>query len=412
MKKKIIIACSVIFLIVILCISFLMYKNIQEKRIESENKKIVESIKNNYNKYVVTTKKTYLYDKNNKKIGKIGKSVKIELKDKKINDVNDKYFEIKELDGNYIYYKDIKPIESLDEKDNYYKNYLVFNQNIVANKITFYDNNFNLLYQIKGDFNLPIYVKENDYYGVEFNNQLLYVKKDEIEVVDSNNTDLKNAKDVPIILYHFFHDHNRYENMTTVISMRIDKFEEQMKYLSDNDFLTLKMKDLEDYIDGKIQIRENSVVITIDDANESVFSLAQPVIEKYNINATVFAITSWNENYIDLATDNIEIHSHTHNMHITGKCSGGQGGLFKCVDYNTGLEDLKKSSSLLNNTTYLAYPFGEYTDLSIKLLKDAGYTVALTTNYGKAKVGDNKLLLPRIYMYNEYSLNTFKNIVN
>lgn len=412
MKKKIGIACSVIFLIVILGISFLVYKNIQEKRIESENKKIVEDIKNNYNKYVVTTKKTYLYDKNNKKIGKVGKSVKIELKDKKINDVDDKYFEIKELDGNYIYYKDIKPIESLDEKDNYYKNYLVFNQNVIANKITFYDNNFNLLYQIKGDFNLPIYIKENDYYGVEFNNQLLYVKKDEIEVVDSNNTDLENAKDVPIILYHFFHDHNRYENMTTVISMRIDKFEEQMKFLSDNDFLTLKMKDLEDYIDGKIQIRENSVVITIDDANESVFSLAQPVIEKYNINATVFAITSWNENYIDLATDNIEIHSHTHNMHITGKCNGGQGGLFKCVDYNTGLEDLKKSSSLLNNTTYLAYPFGEYTDLSIKLLKDAGYTMALTTNYGKAKVGDNKLLLPRIYMYNEYSLNTFKNIVN
>ena len=46
MKKKIGIACSVIFLIVILGISFLVYKNIQEKRIESENKKIVESIKN------------------------------------------------------------------------------------------------------------------------------------------------------------------------------------------------------------------------------------------------------------------------------------------------------------------------------------------------------------------------------
>ena len=99
-------------------------------------------------------------------------------------------------------------------------------------------------------------------------------------------------------------------------------------------------------------------------------------------------------------------------MHITGRCSGGQGGLFKCVDYNEGLEDLKKSKEVLNNTTYLAYPFGEYTELSIKLLKDAGYTMALTTNYGNAKVGDDLYLLPRIYIYNEYSLETFKRIVN
>ena len=176
--------------------------------------------------------------------------------------------------------------------------------------------------------------------------------------------------------------------------------------------MTLKLRDLQLYVQGKVQIKENSVVLTIDDGNETVFSLAYPIIEKYGINATVFAVTYWNENIISKQTENVEIHSHTHNMHITGKCSGGQGGLFKCVDYDAGLEDLKKSRELLNNTTYLAYPFGEYTDNSIKLLKDSGYTMALTTNYGNAKVGDDLYLIPRIYIYNEYSLETFKRIVN
>lgn len=161
-----------------------------------------------------------------------------------------------------------------------------------------------------------------------------------------------------------------------------------------------------------MQIRENSVVLTIDDGNDTIFSLAYPIIEKYGVNATVFAITSRNQKIIDKQTEYVEIHSHTHDMHITGMCKGGQGGLFKCVDYENGLNDLKTSRELLNNTTYLAYPFGEYTDLSINLLKDAGYTMAFTTNYGNANVGNDKYLIPRMYIYNQYTLETFKRMVN
>lgn len=402
----------ILLIVVILIIGGAIYLTYKNNTIKENNKKIIENIKNSYSKYVVTTKKTNLYDKTGNIVGKINKNVKIELKKRKINNINDAKFELKEFSGNYISYKDIKKIDKLNDIDSYYKKYIVFNENIKSNdKITFYDDNFNLLYEVKGDFNLPIYIKEKDYYGVEYNNRLLYVKKSEVEVISNHNTDLKNAKDVPILLYHFFHTHNRYESWKTVISIRIDKFEEQLKYLKENNYMTLKMKDLENYVDGKIQIPENSVVLTIDDANETFFTLAKPIIEKYDVNVAVFAISSWNPNYMSLATKNIEIHSHTHNMHQTGKCKGGQGGLFKCINYDDGLKDLKQSRKILNNTTYLAYPFGEYTDLSLKLLNDAGFSMALTTNYGNAKVGDNKLLLPRKYIYNEFTLNTFKKII-
>ena len=65
-----------------------------------------------------------------------------------------------------------------------------------------------------------------------------------------------------------------------------------LKYLTDNNFMTLKMRDLELYVDGKVQIRENSVVLTIDDGDKTIYTLAQPIIEKYGVNVTVFAITS------------------------------------------------------------------------------------------------------------------------
>ena len=66
-----------------------------------------------------------------------------------------------------------------------------------------------------------------------------------------------------------------------------------------------------------------------------------------------------------------------------------------------------------NESVYgLAYTFGEYTNLSIQLLKDAGFTMAFTTNYGNAKVGQDKYLISRTYIYNEYGLEKFKRIVN
>lgn len=414
-KKGVIIVVILLLVSIIIGVSIILYinhKKEEELKKEQERLNYIEKIKNNYNEYVITTKETKLYNSKKQEIGKINNGVKIELKEKKIDDIDDNYFELELFDNHYVFFEDVRPIEKIDEVDKYYKNYIVFNENCVTNdKTKFYDLNFNYLYEVNKSINAPIYIKEDDYYGVEFNDSLVYLKKEEVSVKETNNTNESNAKSIPVLLYHFFHNHNKYENMRSVISLRIDKFEDQLKYLKDNNYMTLKLRDLELYVEGKVQIRENSVVLTIDDGNDSIYSLAYPIIEKYGVNATVFAITSWNESVLERQTKLVEIHSHTHNMHITGKCGGGQGGLFKCIDYDKGLQDLKKSREVLNNTTYLAYPFGEYTNNSIKMLKDAGYTMALTTNYGNAKVGDDLFLIPRIYIYNQYSLETFKRIV-
>lgn len=412
-KKRFIISILLSLLILFTILIFFNYFKNEKIKKEELRQEYISNIKSKYSKYVITTKETNLYDSNNNIIGKINKDVKIELKDKSITSEKDDYFELELFNDNYVFFDDVVPTDKLDEKDDYYKNYLVFNENCTTqNKTKFYDKNFNYLYEVKTSVDLPIYIKEDNFYGVEFNDELVYLSKDEVIVKENHNTDEKNADSIPVLLYHFFHTHNKYEDWVTVISMRIDKFENQLKYLTDNDFMTLKLRDLELYIQGKVQIKENSVVITIDDGDKSVYALAYPIIEKYKVNATVFAITSRDENVLQHQNEFVEIHSHTHNMHITGKCSGGQGGLFKCVNYEEGIADLKKSRELLNGSTYLAYPFGEYTDLSIKLLKDAGFTMALTTEWRNAKVGDDLYQVPRIYIYNEYSLDTFKRIVN
>ncbi len=51
-------------------------------------------------------------------------------------------------------------IDKLSETDNRYKNYIVFNENIVTNDSTsFYDENDNLLYTFNKSYDLPIIIK-------------------------------------------------------------------------------------------------------------------------------------------------------------------------------------------------------------------------------------------------------------
>lgn len=411
MKKKF----FLFSIIIVIVISFILIINTYKKsnQIKSEEKlAYINDIKEAYSKYVITTKESNLYDSKHNIIGKINKGVKISLKDKNIESEVDDYFELEKFENHFIFYKDIKPTDSLDPIDTSHKRYLVFNENCTTtDKTKFYDKYFNFLYEINKSVNLPIYIKEQDYYGVDYAGELLYLKKDDVEVITAQNTTEQNAKDIPVLLYHFFHDHNRYESLSTVISMRADKFDDQIKYLTENNYMTLKMKDLEYYLDGKVQIQEDSVCITIDDGNDSVYIYAHPIIHKYFANATVFAITSQNEHSIDFADDLLEIHSHTHDMHKTGYTSVGQGGLFQIIDHDSGVLDLKKSRELLNGSEYLAYPFGEYTDSSIQIAKDAGIKMAFTTEWRNAKVGDDKYKVPRKYMYNEYSLEKFIELI-
>lgn len=46
------------------------------------------------------------------------------------------------------------------------------------------------------------------------------------------------------------------------------------------------------FIDKKIELPKKSVILTIDDGNETFFALAVPIIEKYQVPVTSFVITS------------------------------------------------------------------------------------------------------------------------
>ena len=98
--------------------------------------------------------------------------------------------------------------------------------------------------------------------------------------------------------------------------------------------------------------------------------------------------------------------SHSHAMH-TGGCEGGKGGLFRCLEHDKAIADLETSRQIIGGGDVFCYPFGDYTDQSVQELTEAGFKLAVTTEYGKAKPGMDPLLLPRIRISQSTDLASF-----
>ena len=71
-------------------------------------------------------------------------------------------------------------------------------------------------------------------------------------------------------------------------------------------------KELEWYIDGKIQLPK-SVYITIDDGART--KIAVDLLKEYKYYATIFLVTSTRYLRVYYTNEYIELHSHTDNMH-------------------------------------------------------------------------------------------------
>lgn len=209
---------------------------------------------------------------------------------------------------------------------------------------------------------------------------------------------------LPVLMYHFFYDKSK-ETDKDGNWIEISNFEEQMKYLAENDFYFPTWEQVENYIDGKQELPEKSVVITVDDGDPSFFELAVPIIQKYKIPTTSFVITYWYGNRANDKQDYVSYQSHSYDMHKAG--SNGKGVMLSW-DYDKIKDDILLSRDVLGGANIFCYPFGQYNDLDIKVLKENGYRLAFTTKGGKVKKGSSKYELPRVRISGNTGIEEFK----
>lgn len=217
---------------------------------------------------------------------------------------------------------------------------------------------------------------------------------------------------LPICMYHYVYDeadppedlHKRYGNYISAQAL-----EEELNWLNEEGYYYPTWDEVRAYVDGELVLPEKSVVITFDDGEMSFLLNGIPVLEKCRVPATSFLITKNKgaEKAARFASEYVSFQSHSHDMHRTGGTIG-HGGIFTALPEEEALADLRTSIELCGNSDAFAYPYGDYNDSAREALQKAGFKCAVTTQPGKARPGDDPLLLPRQRMVLDQTLERFQ----
>lgn len=243
-----------------------------------------------------------------------------------------------------------------------------------------------------------------------------YNAQDKIETTNLENTN-NNIKEpnkiikeydneIPIMCYHGVLDDAWGDKS---IFVKVNDFENQMKYLNENGYTTLFISEIEE-----ANKYERPIIITFDDGYRDVYTNAFPILEKYNIKANLYIISGYLGGDKYLTTDMlkelaksplIEIGSHTITHSILTKVSDEE------------LENqLKQSKKVLEEITgkkieSMAYPTGAYNDKVMNTVKKY-YKYAISIEEGKENLKAlNTYELKRLYMLRDYDLEKFKKMV-
>ncbi len=228
-----------------------------------------------------------------------------------------------------------------------------------------------------------------------------------------------NTVTVPILTYHVL-------NPTIPSSMTITpaKFESQVKWLKDNGYTVIPLKQLVSYLQGKdVTLPAKPVVITADDGWKSDYTYMYPIARKYNIPITLFiypgtisegknALT-WDQlkELMNSGLFDIQDHTFTHPNFKQMKKHMSQAAYEKFV--HKELFDSKKvlEEKLGIKVDYIAWPFGIYDDYLEQQAAKAGYVMAFTIDFRHASHIYRPTAQPRYMIVESESMPMFESIV-
>lgn len=205
--------------------------------------------------------------------------------------------------------------------------------------------------------------------------------------------------------------------------MHIDRetFRQHLRYLEMTGYNVIPLRHLYEYVTGtRASIPKNAVVITIDDGWRSTYTEAFPELQKRKFPFTVFiypniigktanALT-WKQ-IREMADAGVDIQSHslTH-PYLTKRRHRAKGE----KAYAEWLaKELGESRRILEKETgrkvqFLAYPYGDYDDHVAEASEAAGYTAALTCNFGRVKKGSDPLRMNRFVIDDRMDFAAFR----
>lgn len=209
---------------------------------------------------------------------------------------------------------------------------------------------------------------------------------------------------IPILLYH--HVSNDKPGNRYYISL--DTFDSQLKWLYDNHYQTVTVKQVADLILYGGQMPERPVVITFDDGDEDMITNALPIMQKYGFIGTAYLIVSWIDVPEYISSDQV----------MTLKDAGWEIGSHSMshVDLTQNKQDLpyeiEYSLSVLNQRFDLdvktfSYPFGLIDADVANSVSRSGYIAGVGLGTSITQRLREVYYMSRLEVRQEYSMEQF-----
>lgn len=322
-----------------------------------------------------------------------------------VKEYGENWYQIKFGNGfGYISKRDVQPAANIKLGNENRTNLKNSNTVVITQKrLDVYDNSSGKLVSfgvIEANRRYPIISRDKKWCKIDFGGRIGYI----------HHSAVKMDKGIPVLMYHHIlkdKENKKFKHSSTTISDVA--FATQMAYLHANGYEAITLADLEKYLKRSVNLPGKVVVLTFDDGLKSIYLYAYPVLKKYGLHASEFMITNRiPDQPVPFSPDTLqtiariemeemkpvfEFHSHTHGLHSLD--AKGKSAVLTSARA-TVKADIRKSQEMLNGTRYFAYPFGQYSQETIQILRELGFQMAFTTKPGRVNLGDPLLELKRL----------------
>ncbi len=242
----------------------------------------------------------------------------------------------------------------------------------------------------------------------------------------TENTNPKTVFGVPVLMYHEFVTQEDLDSGIAFDEYAIyaHEFEHDLQWLLENGYTTITARELAGYLNGKGEIPEKPVILTIDDGKLGVYKNAFPLLKKYNMKAVLAVIgteihaasenpelrsknpapyCTWEELAEMSASGHIEIASHSYGFHVyehDGRIGADCGEPETMADFRLeAYEDFLTLQGCLKNydipkAVTFAYPYSARSIPADEVWIRCGYQILLGGNMESVRASRTNYFIP------------------
>ncbi|MCL4367153.1 polysaccharide deacetylase family protein [Patescibacteria group bacterium] len=224
-----------------------------------------------------------------------------------------------------------------------------------------------------------------------------------------------NSVRVPVLYYHYVGNNpNPQDHQRDALSITPDKFHEQMQFLATNGYHAISYDTLYAILNHQTAMPSKPVILTFDDGYVDFFYNAYPILQQFNLRATVFIPTGLIGRSAYLNWD--QIHQMQHSQLISFEAHSVNHYNLTAVSTEVAKNEITESKKTLEQelgtpVNFMAYPYGATNNQIIQMVREAGYVGAIGTWASNTQSEGTRYNLPRIRVSGTLNIQSFQNLL-